>query len=191
MNSAKSNKKGLSAEQREELLSALKARFEKNMKRHTGLDWAKVQAKLGANAEKLWSLNEMERTGGEPDVVGHDKKTGEYIFFDCAVESPKDRRNTCYDREALEARPKFKPKDTAMDMAAAMGIELLTEEQYQELQKLGKFDTKTSSWLKTPSEIRKLGGAIFADRRYDHIFVYHNGADSYYGSRAFRGSLRV
>ena len=191
MNSAKSNKKGLSAEQREELLSALKARFENNMKRHTGLEWAKVQAKLGANAEKLWSLNEMERTGGEPDVVGHDKKTGEYIFFDCAVESPKDRRNICYDREALEARPKFKPKDTAMDMAAAMGIELLTEEQYQELQKLGKFDTKTSSWLKTPSEIRKLGGAIFADRRYDHVFVYHNGADSYYGSRAFRGSLRV
>jgi hypothetical protein len=184
-------KKELSKEQCEELLRVLKARFEKNMNRHQGLEWAKVQMKLEANPEKQWSLNEMERTGGEPDVVGHDEKTGEYIFYDCSAESPKDRRNVCYDREALEARKEFKPKDTAMDMAAAMGIEILTEEQYQELQKLGNFDTKTSSWLKTPSEIRKLGGAIFADRRYDHVFVYHNGADSYYGARAFRGSLRV
>jgi hypothetical protein len=181
----------LSPKQREELLRALKARFEKNMNRHKGLEWAKVQAKLEANPEKLWSLNEMERTGGEPDVVGHDKKTGEYIFYDCSAESPKDRRNVCYDREALESRKEFKPKDTAMDMASAMGIELLTEEQYRELQKLGYFDTKTSSWLKTPPEIRKLGGAIFADRRYDHVFVYHNGADSYYGVRGFRGSLKV
>ena len=169
--------KDMKAKQREELLRALKARFEKNMNRHKGLEWAKVQAKLEANTEKLWSLNEMERTGGEPDVVGHDKKTGEYIFYDCSAESPKGRRNVCYDREALESRKEFKPKDTAMDMAAAMGIEILTEEQYRELQKLGNFDTKTSSWLKTPSEIRKLGGAIFADRRYDHVFVYHNGAD--------------
>ena len=185
--------KDMKAEQREELLRALKARFEKNMNRHKGLEWAKVQAKLEANTEKLWSLNEMERTGGEPDVVGYDKKTGEYIFYDCSAESPKGRRNVCYDREALESRKEFKPKDTAMDMdmAAAMGIEILTEEQYRELQKLGNFDTKTSSWLKTPSEIRKLGGAIFADRRYDHVFVYHNGAESYYGARAFRGSLRV
>ncbi|MDE3089332.1 MAG: DUF4256 domain-containing protein [Chloroflexota bacterium] len=181
----------MKAKQREELLGALKARFEKNMNRHKGLEWAKVQTKLEANPEKLWALNEMERTGGEPDVVGYDKKTGEYIFYDCSAESPKDRRSICYDREALESRKEFKPKDTAMDMAAAMGIEILTEEQYRELQKLGNFDTKTSSWLKTPSEIRKLGGAIFADRRYDHVFVYHNGADSYYGSRAFRGSLRV
>ena len=177
MNNIKSNKKKLSPEQREELLRTLKARFEKNMNRHKGLEWTKVQAKLEANTEKLWSLNEMERTGGEPDVVGHDKKTGEYIFYDCSAESPKDRRSFCYDREALESRKEFKPKDTAMDMAAAMGIELLTEEQYRELQKLGNFDTKTSSWLKTPSEIRKLGGAIFADRRYDHVFVYHNGAE--------------
>jgi len=191
MNNINSNKKELSPEQREELLRALKARFEKNMNRHKGLEWAKVQAKLEANTEKLWPLNEMERTGGEPDVVGHDNKTGEYIFYDCSVESPKGRRNVCYDREALESRKAFKPKDTAMDMAAAMGIEILTEEQYRELQKLGNFDTKTSSWLKTPSEIRKLGGAIFADRRYDHVFVYHNGADSYYGVRGFRGSLRV
>ena len=181
----------LSAEQREELLRALKARFEKNMNRHNGLEWAKVQAKLEANTEKLWSLNEMERTGGEPDVVGHDEKTGEYIFWDCSAESPKGRRNVCYDREALEARKEYKPKDNAMDMADAMGIEILTEEQYRELQKLGNFDTKTSSWLKTPFEIRKLGGAIFADRRYNHVFVYHNGAESYYGARAFRGSLRV
>ena len=186
------NPKGLSPKQREELLRALKARFEKNVNRHKGLEWAKVQAKLDANTEKLWSLNEMERTGGEPDVVGYDKKTGEYIFYDCSAESPKDRRSICYDREALESRKEFKPKDAAMDMAAAMGIELLTEEQYRELQKLGNFDAKnSSSWLKTPSEIRKLGGAIFADRRYDHVFVYHNGAESYYGARAFRGSLRV
>ena len=181
----------LSAEQGEELLRTLKARFEKNMKRHEGLDWAKVQAKLEANPEKLWSLHEMERTGGEPDVVGQDEKTGEIIFYDCSAESPKGRRNVCYDREALESRKEFKPADSAMDMAAAMGIELLTEEQYRELQKLGNFDTKTSSWVKTPAEIRKLGGAIFADRRYDHVFVYHNGAESYYGVRAFRGSLRV
>ena len=191
MDTINSNKKELSPEQREELLRALKARFEKNMNRHKGLEWAKVQAKLEANTEKLWSLNEMERTGGEPDVVGHDKKTGEYILYDCSAESPKGRRNVCYDREALESRKEFKPKDTAMDMAVAMGIEILTEEQYRELQMLGNFDTKTSSWLKTPSEIRKLGGAIFADRRYNHVFVFHNGADSYYGARAFRGSLRV
>jgi len=186
-----SNKKDLSREQREELLRALKARFEKNMNRHKGLEWAGVQAKLEVNTEKLWSLNEMERTGGEPDVVGHDKKTGEYIFFDCSVESPKGRRSTCYDREALESRKEHKPKDSAIDMAAAMGIELLTEEQYRDLQKLGNFDTKTSSWVKTPSDIRKLGGALFCDRRYDTVFVYHNGAESYYAARAFRGSLRV
>jgi len=191
MNNTHSNQKKLSPGQREELLKALKARFEKNMNRHEGLEWPAVQAKLEANPEKLWSLNEMERTGGEPDVVGHDKKTGETIFYDCSAESPQGRRNVCYDREALEKRKEFKPKDTAMDMAAAMGIEILTEQQYRELQELGNFDTKTSSWLKTPSEIRKLGGAIFADRRYDHVFVYHNGADSYYGSRGFRGSLRV
>jgi len=183
--------KDMKAKQREELLGALKARFEKNMDRHKGLEWAKVQARLEANPEKLWSLNEMERTGGEPDVVGYDKKTGEYIFYDCSAESPEGRRNACYDREALESRKEAKPKDTAMDMAAAMGIELLAEEQYRELQKLGNFDTKTSSWVKTPVEIRKLGGAIFADRRYDHVFVYHNGASSYYGARGFRGSLRV
>ena len=183
--------KDMKAKEREELLRALKARFEKNMNRHKGLDWAKAQAKLEANTENLWSLNEMERTGGEPDVVGYDKKTGEFIFYDCSAESPKGRRSVCYDREALEARKEFKPKDSAMNMAAAMGIELLTEEQYRELQNLGNFDTKTSSWLKTPSEIRKLGGAIFADRRYDHVFVYHNGAESYYAARAFRGSLRV
>ena len=183
-----SNKK-LSPKQREDLLRILKARFEKNMKRHKGLEWAKVQAKLEANTEKLWSVNEMERTGGEPDVVDRDKKTGGYIFYDCSAESPNGRRSLCYDREALESRKEFKPKNAAVDMAAAMGIELLTEEQYQELQKLGNFDTKTSSWLKTPSEIRKLGGAIFADRRYGHVFVYHNGAESYYAARAFRGSL--
>src|SRR5437660_7786485 len=187
----KSKKKELSPEQREELLTALKARFEKNMNRHKGLEWAKVKAKLEANADKLWSLNEMERTGGEPDVVGHDKKTGEYIFYDCSAESPKDRRSVCYDREALETRKEHKPKDSAMNMAAAMGVELLTEEQYRELQRLGEFDTKTSSWVKTPSDIRKLGGALFCDRRYDHVFVYHNGAESYYAARAFRGSLRV
>jgi hypothetical protein len=191
MHNTNSIKNELSPEQREELLGALKARFEKNMNRHKSLDWVKVKAKLEANPEKLWSLNEMEKTGGEPDAVGYDEKTGEYIFYDCSAESPKDRRNVCYDREALDSRKEFKPKDTALDMAAAMGIEILTEEQYRELQKLGNFDTKTSSWLKTPSEIRKLGGAIFADRRYDHVFVYHNGAESYYGARAFRGSLRV
>jgi hypothetical protein len=191
MSNINSIKKELSPEQREELLTTLQTRFEKNMNRHKNLEWTKVQAKLEAQPQKLWSLNEMERTGGEPDVVGTDNKTGEYIFYDCSAESPKDRRNVCYDREALEARKEFKPKDTAMDMATAMGIEILTEEQYRELQELGNFDTKTSSWLKTPSEIRKLGGAIFADRRYDHVFVYHNGADSYYGVRGFRGSLRV
>ena len=177
--------------QREELLSTLKSRFEKNMNRHKGLDWSKVQTKLEADPEKLWSLNEMERTGGEPDVVGHDKKTGEFIFYDCSAESPKGRRSICYDREALEARKEQKPKDSALNMAAAMRIELLTEEQYRELQKLGDFDTKTSSWIKTPADIRKLGGALFCDRRYDHVFVYHNGADSYYAARAFRGLLRV
>jgi hypothetical protein len=191
MNNKNSNKKELSPEQHEELLSALKVRFEKNMNRHKGLEWAKVQAKLEANPEKLWSLNEMERTGGEPDVVGHDKTTGETIFYDCSTESPKGRRSLCYDREALESRKEHKPENNAMDMAAAMGIELLIEEQYRELQKLGNFDAKTSSWLKTPSEIRKLGGAIFADFRYDHVFVYHNGAESYYAARGFRGSLRV
>jgi hypothetical protein len=181
----------LSPEQREELPRALKARFEKNMNRHKGLEWANVQAKLEVDAEKLWSLKEMERTGGEPDVVGHDEKTGEYIFYDCSAESPKGRRSVCYDREALESRKEHKPEDSAIGMAAAMGIELLTEEQYRELQKLGDFDTKTSSWVKTPSGIRKLGGALFCDRRYDTVFVYHNGAESYYAARAFRGSLRV
>jgi hypothetical protein len=184
-------KKELSPKQREELLNTLKARFEKNMNRHKGCKWAKVQAKLEAKGEKLWSLNEMERTGGEPDVVGSNKKTGEYFFYDCSAQSPKGRRNVCYDREGQEARKTFKPEDNAIDMAAAMGIELLTEEQYRELQKLGNFDTKTSSWIKTPSEIRKLGGAIFADFRYDNVFVFHNGAESYYAARAFRGSLRV
>ena len=188
---AKRNKKELSPEQHSALLSVLKARFEKNRNRHKHLEWAEVQAKLESNTEKLWVLHEMERTGGEPDVVGHDKKTGEYIFCDCSAESPKGRRNVCYDREGQEARKAFKPEDNAFDMAAAMGIDLLTEEQYLELQKLGNFDTKTSSWLKTPSEIRKLGGAIFGDRRYDHVFVYHNGAPSYYAVRGFRGSLRV
>jgi hypothetical protein len=185
------NKKDLSPKQCEELLAVLKARFEKNTSRHKGLEWTKVHAKLEVNAEKLWSLNEMERTGGEPDVVGHDKKTGEYIFYDCSAESPKGRRSFCYDREALDSRKENKPKDNAVELAAAMGVELLTEEQYRELQKLGDFDTKTSSWVKTPSEIRKLGGAIFCDRRYDTVFVYHNGAESYYAGRAFRGSLRV
>jgi len=191
MNNINSNKKKLSPEQREELLRALKARFEKNMNRHKGLEWAKVQAKLEANTEKLWSLNEMERTGGEPDVVGHDKKTGEYIFYDCSAESPKGRRNVCYDREGQEARKAFKPEDNAIDMAAAMGIELLTEEEYRELQKLGNFDTKTSSWVKTPISIRNLGGALFADRRFGHVFLYHNTAPTFYAVRAFRGSLRV
>jgi hypothetical protein len=184
-------KKKLSPEQHEELLRALKARFEKNMNRHKGLEWSKVKAKLEADNEKLWSLYEMERTDGEPDVVGQDKKTGEYIFYDCSAESPKGRRNVCYDREALETRKEHKPENNAIDLATAIGIEILTEEQYRELQKLGNFDTKTSSWVKTPSEIRKLGGAIFCDRRYDHVFVYHNGAESYYGVRGFRGSLRV
>jgi hypothetical protein len=188
---AKSNKKELSSEQGQELLRALKARFDKNMDRHKGLEWAKVQAKLEANTEKLWSLNEMERTGGEPDVVGQDKKTGEYIFSDCSAESPKGRRSVCYDREALDSRKEHKPQNNAIDMALAMGIELLTEEQYRELQKLGNFDTKTSSWVKTPSAIRKLGGALFCDRRFDTVFVYHNGAESYYAARAFRASLRV
>jgi hypothetical protein len=186
-----SNKKDLSPEQRQELLRALKVRFEKYMNRHKGLEWGQVQAKLEANAGKLWSLNEMERTGGEPDIIGHDHKTGEYIFYDCSAESPKARRSLCYDREALESRKENKPADNAVDMATAMGIELLTEEQYRALQKLGDFDTKTSSWVKTPSAIRKLGGALFCDRRYDTVFVYHNGAESYYSARAFRGLLRV
>jgi len=177
--------------QREELLRALKTRFENNMNRHEGLKWAKVQAKLEANTEKLWSLNEMERTDGEPDVVGYDERTGEYIFYDCTAESPKGRRSVCYDRKALESRKQHKPENSAIDMAAAMGIEILTEEQYRELQKLGAFDTKTSSWVKTPPDIRKLGGAIFCDRRYNAVFVYHNGADSYYAARGFRGSLRI
>jgi len=187
------NTKELSPEQREELLKTLKGRFEKNMNRHKDLQWANIQAKLvrESSGGKLWSLNEMERTGGEPDVVGHDGKTGEYIFYDCSAESPKGRRSLCYDREAWESRKEHKPENTAVDMAAAMGIEILMEEQYRELQKLGSFDTKTSSWVKTHSEIRKLGGAVFCDRRYNHVFVYHNGADSYYGVRGFRGSLSV
>ena len=185
------NIKKLSPERSKELIKILQVRFEKTPSRHDGLEWAKVQVKLGMNPEKLWSLNEMERTGGEPDVVGYDKKTGEYIFVDCSEESPKDRRSLCYDREALDSRKEHKPKDSAMDMAEAMGVELLTEEEYRELQKLGAFDTKTSSWVKTPVEIRKLGGAIFCDRRYDHVFTYHNGADSYYAARSFRGKLRI
>ena len=186
-----SNKKKLAPEQREELLRALKARFEKNLSRHKGLEWAKVQTRLEADPEKLWSLNEMERTGGEPDVVGHDKKSGEYIFYDCSAETPAGRRSVCNDREALASRKEHKPKNSAMEMAAAMGIELLSEEQYRGLQQLGDFDLKTSSWVKTPAEIRKLGGALFCDRRYDTVFVYHNGAESYYAARGFRGSLRV
>ena len=186
-----STKKKLSAEQRSALLSTLKARFEQNKHRHKGLDWANVQAKLEANPEKLWSLNEMETTGGEPDVVGIDKKTGEYLFYDCSAESPKGRRSVCYDHEALESRKEHKPENSAFEMAADMGIELLTEEQYRELQKLGNFDTKTSSWILTPADIRKLGGAVFMDRRYDTVFLYHNGAESYYAARGFRGSLRV
>ena len=191
MSDTKSNKKTLSPEQREELLSTLSARFEKNMKRHRGLEWAQVQAKLEANPAKLWSLNEMEQTGGEPDVIGLDEKTGEYIFYDCSAETPKGRTSVCYDREGLESRKEHRPKNTAMDMAAAMGIELLTEEEYQELQELGNFDTKTSSWVKTPADIRKLGGALYCDRRYGRVFVGHNGAQSYYAARAFRGSLHV
>ncbi len=183
--------KELSSEQREALLSTLKARFEKNVNRHKGLEWAKVQARLEANIEKLWSLNEMERTGGEPDVVGHDKQTGEYIFFDCSAESPRGRTSLCYDREALDSRKEHKPKSSATDMAAAMGVALLTEEQYQELQELGGFDTKSSSWLKTPPEMRKLGGALFGDRRFGRVFFYHNGAESYYSGRGFRAWLRV
>ncbi|MDC3413533.1 DUF4256 domain-containing protein [Aquibacillus sp. 3ASR75-11] len=181
----------LSLKQREEVLEILKDRFDTNMNRHKDLEWAKVQAKLEDSTEKLWSLNEMEITKGEPDVVGYDKMTDEYIFYDCSAESPKGRRSVCYDREALEARKKHKPENNAMDMAAAMGIELLTEEQYWQLQKLGNFDTKTSSWVQTPANIRKLGGAIFCDRRYDTVFLYHNGAESYYAARGFRGSLRV
>ncbi len=187
----KRQKKGLSPKQCEELLDVLRIRFEKNMDRHEGLEWAKVQTRLEANTDKMWSLCEMERTGGEPDVVGQDKKTGEYIFFDCSAESPKDRRSVCYDPEALESRKENKPKNSALGMAAVMGVELLTEEQYRDLQKLGNFDTKTSSWLKTPSDIRRLGGAIFADFRYGKVFVYHNGAESYYAARGFRGSIRV
>jgi hypothetical protein len=191
MSGAKRDKKILSVDQREGLLGILRARFEKNAKRHQGLDWAKVREKLVANAEKLWSVNEMEKTGGEPDVIGLDKKTGEFIFCDCSAESPEGRRNFCYDREALDARKKFKPKNSAMDVAVAMGVEILSEDEYRELQKLGEFDTKTSSWVKTPEEIRKLGGALFCDRRYGRVFVYHNGAESYFGGRGFRALLKV
>ena len=191
MNNMKTKKKELSPKLRDELLTALKSRFEKNMNRHKGLEWAKVQARLEANAERLWSLSEMERTGGEPDVVGQDKKTGEYVFYDCSAESPKGRTSVCYDREGLESRKEHKPANNAVDMAASMGVELLTEEDYGELQKLGEFDAKTSSWVKTPADIRKLGGALFCDRRYGRVFVGHNGAQSYYSARAFRGSLRV
>ncbi|MBM9576064.1 DUF4256 domain-containing protein [Leptospira sp. 201903070] len=191
MNKAHRNRKELPTEQREALLEILKVRFEKNRKRHKDLEWIKVKARLEANSEKLWSLQEMERTGGEPDVVAQDKKTGEYVFYDCSEESPKGRRSVCYDQEGLESRKEHKPENSAVEMAAEMGIELLTEEEYRELQKLGSFDQKTSSWIKTPSDIRKLGGALFADRRYGKVFVYHNGAPSYYAVRAFRGSLRV
>jgi hypothetical protein len=191
MNNVSNSKRDLSPEERVELLRILKERFEKNMNRHKNLEWAKVQAKLDANPEKLWSLGEMERTEGEPDVVGFDETTGEYIFYDCSAESPKGRRSVCYDREAQESRKEHKPKNNAVDMATAMGIELLTEEQYRQLQRLGNFDAKTSSWVKTPSDIRNLGGALFCDRRYGNVFVYHNGAESYFGGRAFRGSLRV
>jgi hypothetical protein len=187
----KNNHKRLAPERATELLQLLKTRFEKNRQRHMGLDWAQVQARLEAHAEKLWSLNEMEETGGEPDIVGQDEKTGEYLFYDCSAESPKGRRSICYDHEALEARKEHKPENSAVEMAADMGIELLSEEQYRALQQLGKFDQKTSSWVKTPAAIRKLGGAIFCDRRYEHVFVYHNGAESYYGARGFRGVLRV
>ncbi|HEY8937920.1 MAG TPA: DUF4256 domain-containing protein [Cyclobacteriaceae bacterium] len=187
----KSTKKKLSSEQREELILTLQARFEKNMKRHKGIDWPKVRAKLEATPDKLWPLYEMERTGGEPDVTGHDKKTGEYIFYDCSAESPKGRRSLCYDHEALESRKEHKPENSAVQMASDMGVELLTEEQYRDLQQLGEFDTKTSSWVQTPAPIRKLGGAIFCDRRYNHVFVYHNGAESYYAARAFRGLLKI
>lgn len=191
MNNNKSNKTILSNIERDALLSTYQARFEKNMHRHGGLEWAKVQARLEAHPEKLWSLHQMETTGGEPDVVGRDYQTGEYLFYDCSVESPEGRRSVCYDHAALEARKANKPEDSAMNMAASMGVELLTEEQYRELHKLGAFDTKTSRWVKTPPEIRKLGGALFCDRRYETVFVYHNGAESYYSARGFRGSLRV
>ena len=184
-------KKALSPEQQEAMLSTLKARFEKHMSRHKGLDWAKVQDRLQTNPDKLWSLNQMEESGGEPDVVGYDKKTGEFVFYDCAPESPSGRRSLCYDQDALDERKEAKPKDSAINMAATMGIEILSEDEYRELQKLGKFDLKTSSWLLTPPEVRKLGGSIFGDRRYDRIFTYHNGATSYYAARGFRGSLRV
>jgi len=184
-------KKELSPQQREELLGILKARFYKNMNRHEGIEWAEVQAKLEANANKLWSLDDMEVTGGEPDVVGYDKNTGEYIFYDCSAESPKGRRSLCYDREALDARKEHKPENTVVDMATNMGVELLSEEEYRALQQIGKFDTKTSSWVKTPANIRKSGGAVFCDRRYDTVFLYHNGAESYYAARGFRGSLRI
>jgi len=191
MNKIKSSKKQLPSGEREELLKALEARFGKNMNRHKGFEWVKVKAKLEANPEKLWSLNEMERTGGEPDVVAQDKKTGDYVFFDCSLQTPSDRVSLCYDDEALEARKEHKPKGSALGMAAAMGVEILTEEQYFELQKLGEFDTKRSSWIKTPADIRKLGGALYCDRRYGRVFVGHNGADSYYSGRAFRGSVKV
>lgn len=191
MANSKSDKRKLSSEQSKELLSVLKNRFEKNMNRHKGLEWAKVQARLEANPEKLWSIDDMEATGGEPDVVDHDKKTGEYIFYDCSAESPKERRSLCYDREALEARKEHKPKNSALDMAAEMGVKILTEQEYRDLQQLGEFDLKTSSWVQTPDAIRERGGALFCDRRYNHVFVYHNGAESYYAARGFRGSLRV
>ena len=191
MSQLNTNKKELTSEQREELLNVLQTRFEKNKNRHTSLEWDKIQTKLETHPEKLWSLYQMERTGDEPDCVGYDAKTGDYIFYDCAAESPKERRSLCYDRQALDARKENKPKDCAMDMAAAMGIELLTEQQYRELQQLGNFDTKTSSWLQTPETIRKLGGAIFGDFRYNHVFIYHNGAESYYAARGFRGCLKV
>jgi hypothetical protein len=191
MKTTHADKGKLSPERREELLRVLKTRFEKNMNRHKGLGWDEVRARLEARAEKLWSLNEMEKTGGEPDVVAHDKQAGEYIFFDCSAQSPEGRTSVCYDREGLDSRKEHKPKNNAMDMAAAMGVELLTEEQYRELQELGDFDTKSSSWVKAPADIRKLGGALFGDRRYGHVFVYHNGAQSYYSGRGFRGSLRV
>ncbi len=191
MKKTNTNKKQLSSKQQEDLLKTLQTRFEKNMNRHKGIEWPKVAAKLKANEEKLWSLNEMESTGGEPDVVGHDKKSGEYIFYDCSAESPAGRRSFCYDREALDSRKENKPQNNALDMAASMGVEILTEEEYRALQQLGNFDTKTSSWILTPAAIRKLGGAVFCDRRYNTVFLYHNGAESYYAARGFRGSLRV